>query len=77
MSTKRKHKTDLAADIRRAIKERGLSAYRVAMDSGIDRSVAVRFINGERGLTLDTASKVCDMLGLELRSIQRDKAKGR
>ncbi len=67
MSTKRTHRTDLAADIRREIKRQGLSAYRVAMDSGIDRSVAVRFINGERGLTLSTASRVCEMLGLKLR----------
>jgi len=71
MSTKRKHKTDLAADIRREIKRQGLSKYRVALDAGIDRAVAVRFINGERGLTLDTASKVCDMLGLELRPTRR------
>lgn len=76
MSAKRKQKTDLAADIRRAIKERGLSAYRVAKDSGIDRAVAVRFINGERGLTLDTASRICGMLGLELRPVQRRRAKG-
>ena len=75
MSARRTH-TDLAADIRREIKRQGLSKYRVAVDAGIDRSVAIRFINGERGLTLSTASRVCEMLGLELRPVRRQKGKG-
>ena len=76
MATKRKHKTDLAAEIRRAIRDSGLTPYRIATDADVDRSVMTRFVNGERGLTLDTASRICDRLGLKLRAVKRPKAKG-
>jgi plasmid maintenance system antidote protein VapI len=76
MSANRKHKIDLAATIRRAIKQSGLTPYRVATDADVDRAIMTRFVNGQRGLTLDTASRICDMLGLELRPVRR-KVKGR
>ena len=75
MSKTRKRKTDLAREIRKAIRESGLTPYRVATDADVDRSIMTRFVNGERGLTLDTASRICDVLGLELRPT-RPKRKG-
>ena len=76
MSTRRRQKTDLAAQLRRAIRESGLTPYRVATDADVDRSIMTRFVNGDRGLTLDTASRICDVLNLELRPVRRGKRKG-
>ena len=75
MNTRRQHRTDLAADIRRAIKASGLTPYRIATDADVDRAIMSRFVNGERGLTLDTASRICEVLRLELRPVGR-KGKG-
>ncbi len=76
MSATRKRKTDLATQLRRAIRDSGLTPYRVATDSDVDRAIMTRFVNGDRGLTLDTASRICELLGLELRPVRRGKAKG-
>ena len=72
MSKKRSKKpTDLNAQLRKFVKEAGLTGYALSRDAGIDRSVAIRFLSGKRGLNLRTASKVCDLLGLELRRRRR------
>lgn len=63
-----KHKrTDLAEQLRRAWRESGLSRYMLAKRSGVGYSIIHRFAAGERDLKLQTASKLCDVLGLELR----------
>lgn len=56
----------LAAVIRRAIEESGESAYAVAKGSGVSQAVLSRFLSGSRGLTLETADRLCHHLGLEL-----------
>lgn len=58
--------------IRDAIKRDGRSMYRLALDSGVNSAVLLRFMAGERDMNLRTADKVCRAIGLELRS-----AKGR
>ena len=52
-------------DLRRAIKASGLTRYRIATDAGVDHAALARFIKGT-GITLDTASRLCDVLGMEL-----------
>lgn len=42
-----------------------------ARETGIDPGVIRRFMRGERSLTLDTASKIADLLGMELRVKKR------
>jgi len=56
----------LAATILAAIGESGLSTYAVAKAAGVSQPVLHRFVTGERGLTLDTAEKLCRFLGLRL-----------
>lgn len=74
MAKTRRRRVDLSEQLRRAIKESGLTPYRIATDAGVDRAVMTRFVNGSRGLTLDTASRIADYLGLELRPARkRDK----
>lgn len=62
--------------IRRVIKASGLSLYAVARDSGINVAPIQRFMAGEHGMTIDTAERVGRVIGLELRAVKRDKAKG-
>ncbi len=76
MSARRTRKVDLAADIRRAIRQSGLTPYRIATDADVDRAIMTRFVNGERGLTLTTASRICEVLGLELRPVRRTRKGG-
>jgi plasmid maintenance system antidote protein VapI len=62
---------DLDEQLRQAVRKAGLSKYGLAKQAGIDRSMAVRFMNAERSLTLATASKIAALLGLELRPARR------
>ena len=61
-----KCETCLEKRIRAAIKKSGVSVYRLAKDSGVSQPVICRFVNGKRGITLATASKLVETLGLEL-----------
>jgi len=50
-----------------AIKKTGLTHYAIGQLAGVSPAGIDRFISGERGLSLATASKLCVALGLELR----------
>ncbi|MCA9120999.1 MAG: helix-turn-helix transcriptional regulator [Planctomycetaceae bacterium] len=64
--SKTKRKT-LAEQIRQAIIDSGITQYRIAKDTGISQPLLTRFVNGDRGISLDTADKLIEYLGLELR----------
>ena len=61
-----KKRTDLAAEIRAAFKATGMTRLALSKHSGVSYAVVHRFIAGERDLTLRTASKLMDVLGLRL-----------
>jgi plasmid maintenance system antidote protein VapI len=52
-----------------------MTIYRLAKDSGVSQPVVSRFVNAKRGVTLATASKLAETLGLELTPKKRRKAK--
>jgi ribosome-binding protein aMBF1 (putative translation factor) len=58
--------TYLEKQIRTAIEKSGLSIYKLAKKSGVSQPVLCRFTNRKRGITLATASKLVDTLGLKL-----------
>ena len=62
----KKQQTYLEEQIRIAIKESGMTTYRLAKNSGVPQPVLSRFINAKRGITLKTASKLAEALKLEL-----------
>ncbi len=66
-----KKRRSLAEIIRATTKARGLTAYALARDSGVNSAVVGRFLKGERDVTLTTAEKMCRALGLELRPGRR------
>jgi transcriptional regulator with XRE-family HTH domain len=52
--------------LQHAIKRSGDTQYAIAQATGISQSVLNRFLNGERGISLDTAAKLCQYLALDL-----------
>ncbi len=52
--------------LRTAIEKSGETQYAIAQATGVSQSVLNRFINGERGISLETAAKLCQHLDLDL-----------
>ena len=67
---------DMASLIRTAFRESGLSRFELSKRTAVAYSVIHRFMAEERDLTLNTASKLADELGLELRPARKAR-KGR
>jgi len=67
-SNRRLHSStrSLVDELRDAILNCGETEYRVAKDSGVAQPILNRFLRGERGISLETAAKVCKYLGLHL-----------
>jgi transcriptional regulator with XRE-family HTH domain len=59
-------KTDLIAILKCAVEESGLSMYELARKSGVSQSQLSRFMRGERALSLESASKLFEPLGLKV-----------
>ena len=57
----------LSEQLRGYVRNCGQSVYAVSQASGVSQSVLSRFLAGERSPTLDTAEKLVEVLGLELR----------
>ena len=60
--------TTVSQSLRQAMLDSGLSAYRLAVDSGLDVAAVLRFRSGERSLKLESVDRLAEVLGLELRS---------
>jgi hypothetical protein len=71
MARKRPASSTLSQVILNTINERGLTSYALGKASGVSAVVLQRFVNGERGLSLKTAEKLAEALGLELRPRDR------
>lgn len=72
---KKKARASVSDTLRKAIKDSGLSLYRVAKDAGIGYASLHRFMNGERAVSLDVCDRLCESLGLELRAMGQSKPK--
>jgi transcriptional regulator with XRE-family HTH domain len=57
-------------ELRNAILNSGQTEYRVAKESGVAQPVLNRFLRGERGISLNTAAKLCKYLRLHLAPIR-------
>ncbi len=58
---------NLENTLRDALKNSGLSTYKLEDLSGVPQAVIYRFISGQRSVTLPTASKLAHAMGLGLR----------
>lgn len=59
-------KKSLADQLRRAVKESGITVYELSRRSEVHRSQLSRFLRGQRDLGLTMADKLCRVLGLTL-----------
>ncbi len=59
-------KKTIIDQLRRAIRDSGETEYAIAKASGVSQSVVNRFVSGERGISLETAAKLCEHLKLDL-----------
>lgn len=65
-------KTDsMAETIREAIQADPRTVYRLCKESGVDPAVVGRFVHRERGLNLDTADRLCRVLGMQLMPVRK------
>jgi plasmid maintenance system antidote protein VapI len=53
--------------LRREILSAGKSVFAVAKEAHVSQPILSRFLSGKRGITLQTAERLCLSLGLELR----------
>ena len=68
-----KHKrTDLSGQLRQAIADSGLTRHALSKRAGVAYAVVFHFVAEERDVTLRTASKLAEVLGLELRPVGRE-----
>ena len=62
----------VAKKIRLALKERGKSAERLALELGMSSSFLYAFLNGRKGITLETLVRIADGLDLKLKDLMPD-----
>ncbi len=53
--------------LRRAVSESRMSRYAISKQTGIAQSTLCKFIQGERGLSFESADKLMDVLDLEIK----------
>ena len=56
----------LSDQIRQAVKDCGLTRYRLMKITGIDESALGRFVSGERGLSFDALDALADYLQIDI-----------
>jgi plasmid maintenance system antidote protein VapI len=66
MKKKRGKGKSVSESIRAAVKESGLTLYRIAKDAGIAYPNIHRFMNGQTGLSVENVDRLCKYLGLRL-----------
>lgn len=59
-------RSNLARPLRDAARESGLTPGQLATRADVDRRSIARFLDGQRGLTLDSADRLAIALGLRL-----------
>ncbi len=57
--------------IRKAIRDSGMSLYAVAQAAELNVAPIQRFMAGEHGMTIDSAERVCGVVGLTLRPMRK------
>lgn len=56
----------LSDQLRKAINDSGFTRYAIAKATGIDQSALCKFMNGERGVSVEAMDKLGKHLGLML-----------
>ena len=57
--------------LQEAIRQSGTSRYAIARETGLSQALLCRFLQGTRGLSLESIDKLMGVLGLEIRPRKR------
>jgi hypothetical protein len=63
---KKKQRLRLSDELRQAIERSGVSRYSIWQQTGIDQGSLSKFMDGERGLGIESIDKLADLLGLHI-----------
>jgi len=76
---KKKQRLSLSDQLRQAIERSGVSRYSIWQQTGIDQGSLSKFMDGERGLSIESIDKLADLLGLHIctADAERRRPKGR
>jgi hypothetical protein len=76
---KKKQRLSLSDELRQAIERSGVSRYSIWQQTGIDQGSLSKFMDGERGLGMESIDKLADLLGLHIctADAERHRPKGR
>jgi hypothetical protein len=66
MAKKRTTRIPLSDQLRQAVRECGVSCYRIAQETKIGEATLSRFLSGQRGLTMKAIDTLTAYLGLSL-----------
>ncbi len=61
----------ITSQLLEAIEKSGLTLYRIAKDSQTPYAVLRRFVNGERGIKLETADRLAELFSMRLTKPKR------
>ena len=71
-------RTNLLTDqLRQAIKDSGLTRYRIAKETGISESTLAQFYNGQRGLSMEALNALGEFLQLTISLGRQPATKGK
>jgi DNA transposition AAA+ family ATPase len=75
---KKKQRLSLSDELRQAIERSGVTRYSIWQQTGIDQGSLSKFMDGERGLGLESIDKLAELLGLHIvAKPERPRPKGR
>ena len=63
---KKKQQLSLSDELRQAVERSGVSRYSIWQQTGIDQGSLSKFMDGERGLGLESIDKLAELLGLHI-----------
>jgi plasmid maintenance system antidote protein VapI len=66
MPMRKNTKQKLTDQLRQAVVDSGKTLGKFSRDTGIDKSALSRFVNGERGVSMDVMNTLGEYLGLRL-----------
>lgn len=75
MGMKKKHNTKMTDQLRRIVAESGMSLGQLSRATGIDKSALSRFVNGERGVSMQALDALGECLGLGIVKVRKTKSR--
>lgn len=63
---RKQQRPSLSDELRQAIADSGVSRYGIWQQTGIDQGSLSKFMDGERGLSMESIDKLAELLGLHI-----------